>query len=109
MELEDLVKKVDANTERIDRNIKSIETNFKKIQENSGAIEVLHTIKSYNNRFFIMWIITFVVLVGSLAYNIYLLSDIGTIETTQEVEQSNESGSNNYIGRDGDINGYSKD
>ena len=74
MELEDLVKKVDANTERIDRNIKSIENNFKKIQENSGAIEVLHTIKTYNNRFFIMWIITFVVLLIALSYIVFLLN-----------------------------------
>ena len=74
MELEDLVKKVDANTERIDRNIKSIENNFKKIQENSGAIEVLHTIKTYNNRFFIIWIITFITLILSVGYNIFLLT-----------------------------------
>lgn len=76
-------------------------------KKNSNATEVLHTIKTYNNRFFIMWLITFISLVISLFYNIYLLNDRSIIETTemQEIEQETDEGNNYYIGRDGDING----
>ena len=76
-------------------------------KKNSNATEVLHTIKTYNNRFFIMWLITFISLVISLFYNIYLLNDRSIIETTetQEIEKETDEGNNYYIGRDGDING----
>ena len=44
-----------------------------------------------------MWFLT-------IGYLVYVLNDIGTIETTQEVQQENENGNNNFIGNDGDIN-----
>ena len=49
-----------------------------------------------------MWIITFLTLISVTCYVIYLLNDIGTIETTTTVEQS-DAENNNYIGNDGDI------
>lgn len=74
------------------------------------AWELLQDTKKANKRLFIIWIITFVALIGVTCYTIYLLNDIGTIEeTTQEVSQQNESGNNNFIGNDGDIiNGEAK-
>ena len=105
MELEEAIKKIEENTKKSEENARKIEKNLERIQQNTGAIEVLHTIKTYNNRFFIMWILTFFALLLSLGYNFYLLNDIGVVETTsQEIEQNNDSGSNNYIGNDGEIN-----
>lgn len=71
---------------------------------NSFAMELLTDFKKQNKRMFVIWIITFLTLIGLTCYTIYLLNDIGTIEeTTQEVTQDNENGDNNFIGRDGDI------
>jgi hypothetical protein len=45
----------------------------------------------------ILWVIT-------IGYLVYVLNDVGTIETTtQEVQQESNNGNNNYIGNDGDI------
>lgn len=66
------------------------------------ASEMLHILKVQNKRLFIIWIITFIAFISLLGYTIYLLNDIGTIETT--VQQDNNDGHNNYIGNDGDIN-----
>lgn len=82
-------------------------------KKNSNATEVLHTIKTYNNRFFTMWVMTFVVLIIvfialilSFIYIISLKNEYEKVETiTTEVEQETDEGNNYYIGRDGDING----
>ena len=109
--INELEKKIDNNMKEIITNMnklhsheKKINNNEEKINRNTGAIDVLHTIKTYNNRFFFMWIITFFALIVSIGYNIYIISDTN-VEKTQRIEQESESGSNNYIGRDGDING----
>lgn len=73
------------------------------------ATEMLHILKAQNKRLFIIWLVTFIAFIGLLGYTIWLLNDIGTIEET-DVTQENESGYNNYIGNDGDINnGNAKD
>ena len=111
MGLDEIEKKIEANsimlenlTKKIDNNIGEINKNREKIQHNTGALELLHTINSNSNKYFIIWIITFIGLLLSVAYNFYLLNDISQV-VTEEVEQSNDSGNNNYIGRDGDISG----
>ena len=49
------------------------------------------------------------VILASVGYNIYLLNDTSTVETT-EVTQDNDDGNNNYVGNDGDItNGKTDD
>lgn len=110
-QLKELAKRVDENAKRSEDNVKRIYENIEKlhehdeqISENTGAIGVLHAIKTANNRFFVMWIITFIGLILSIGYNIYLLNDVSSVETTtREIQQENESGANNYIGNDGDI------
>ena len=102
----ELEKKIESNYNEIVSNMNKLHSHEEKINKNSGAIEVLHTIKSYNNRFFFMWVLTFVALLISLGINFYLLNDIGSVETTtQQVEQETSNGDNNFIGRDGDIDG----
>lgn len=68
----------------------------------SFAYEILQDYKKANKRLFIMWIITFIALIGVACYTVYLLNDVSTVETT-EVSQTNDDGYNNYIGNDGDI------
>ena len=72
------------------------------------ATKMLHILKTQNKRMFILWIITFIAFIALLGYTIYLLNDIGTIETTTEVEQS-DAENNNFIGNDGDIINGTKD
>lgn len=76
----------------------------KEIEELRGesfAMEILADYKKQNKRLFVMWIITFLTLIALSCYTLYLVNDIGTIETT--VTQENSDGYNNYIGNDGDI------
>jgi hypothetical protein len=75
---------------------------LKEVKEESFAMELLKDFKKQNKRMFILWIITFLTLIGVTCYTIYLLNDIGVIEETT-ITQENEDGYNNYIGNDGDI------
>ena len=56
------------------------------MEEKSLAWELLQDTKKANKRMFIIWIITFLALIGVTGYTIYLLNDIGTIETSQKIE-----------------------
>ena len=71
-ELEEKVDKdysdILMNINRLHNHEAKIENNSNQIRQNTGAIEVLHTIKTYNNRFFIMWLITFMMLIISIVY-----------------------------------------
>lgn len=90
--------------------IMAVKKELEEVKEKSFALELLQDQRKANKRMFIIWIITFIALVGVSIYTVYLLNDIGTIETTTEVDQSNSDGYNNYVGNDGDIiNGKTKD
>lgn len=73
------------------------------VKEKSLAMELLQDARRTNKRLFIIWLVTFIAFIGLLGYTIWLLNDIGTEETIEEVTQDNKSGYNNYIGNDGDI------
>jgi len=80
------------------------------LEERSLAWEIALDNKRDKKRFFIMWLITFIALVSLAIYFYNFQKDIGVIETTKEVTQTNDNGYNNYVGNDGDIvNGNSKD
>nr|DAE35574.1 MAG TPA: hypothetical protein [Caudoviricetes sp.] len=55
-----------------------------EIQEESFATQILHDYKIQSKRLFIIWIITFVTLIGVSCYTLYLLNDIGVETTTTE-------------------------
>lgn len=74
---------------------------LEEVKEESFALELLKDFKKQNKRMFIVWIITFLTLIGVTCYTIYLTNDIGVIEET--ITQENTDGYNNYIGNDGDI------
>lgn len=80
---------------------------LEELKEQSFAMEILQDYKKANKRQFIIIIILLFTFICSIGYTIYLLNDISQVSTT-DVQQGNESGDNNYIGRDGDINGNTK-
>lgn len=91
-------------------NIKEeIEKVEEKVEKTSFAMEMLQfskkqneQLENNNRRMFWIWLITFIGLVLSVGYIVYLLNDISSVDAT-EVTQQNEDGYNNYIGNDGDI------
>lgn len=97
---------IEEIAKRAEHNSRKLEEHSYRISQNTGALDVLHTIKINTILFFVMWIITFIMFLLSVGYIIYIKNDTNTIitETQQEVEQENDNGNNNYIGRDGDIN-----
>ena len=96
MELEEIKKQLDENTQRIVNNIEKISNNADKIQENSYALEILRDYKAENTRLYeinkklIRVIILLVfLLVASVCYLVYILNDIDYVdERTQEVDTS---------------------
>lgn len=82
--------------------IKEVKEELEELKHESFAHEILRDYKKQNKRLFVIWLITFIALVGMVGYTVYLLNDIGVEETTT-VTQENESGHNNYIGNNGDI------
>lgn len=83
--------------------LKEAKEEIQELKEKSLAMELLQDARKTNKRLFIIWLVTFIAFIGLLGYTIWLLNDIGTEETIEEVTQDNESGYNNYIGNDGDI------
>lgn len=87
-----------------------------KVEQVSFAMELLQfskdqnkVLEKNNKRMFIIILVLIGVIVTSVGYNIYLLNDTSTVETT-EVTQDNDNGNNNYVGNDGDItNGKTDD
>lgn len=94
-----LEKNIESLEQRINHNLDKIQNNTEKIHRNTGALEILQTFKADSNKFFIMWLVTFIALLGMIGYVIYLTNDISRV-TTQEVEQDTTDGNNTYIGRD---------
>lgn len=78
------------------------------MKEQSLAMELLSDYKKANRRLFVIIIIILVMWFCTIGYLVYVLNDVGTIETTTSVEQS-DALNNNYIGNNGDIiNGDTK-
>ena len=84
--------------------IMEVKKKLEEVKQQSFGMELLSDMKKQNKRLYTIWIITFIAFIGLLGYTLWLLNDVGTIETTtQEVSQENDSGNNNFIGNDGDI------
>ena len=66
--------------------VEEMKNEVNKIQkeEKSFELQLLEGLKNSNKRLFILWIITFVALIGVVIYCIYLHNDIGTIEGSYE-------------------------
>lgn len=80
------------------------------MEEKGLALELLSDYKKANKRQFVIIIVILIMWFLTIGYLVYLLNDIGTIETTtEEVTQKNDNGYNNYIGNDGDIDNGKSD
>ena len=71
------------------------------------ATEMLHILKVQNKRLFIIWLVTFVAFIGLLGYTVYLLNDIGVVETTTQEISDVETIENSNVAN-GDIYGENK-
>lgn len=76
----------------------------KEVKNQSLAREMLEDYKKQNKRLFIIIIVILCMWFATGCYLVYILNDIGKIETVEEVTQDNSDGYNNYIGNDGNIN-----
>lgn len=106
-EMQEIKNELDDIKAKIEHNFSNINKNRESIQQNTGALALLHTLNANSNKYFIIWIITFMALLASIGYNVYLLNAYQVVETTsEEVEQTNDGGGdNNYTRAGGDING----
>lgn len=66
----------------------TVQKELNELKEQSIAWEMLQDSKKEKKRLFIMWIITFIALIGVSCYTVYLLNDIGTVKetSTQEID-----------------------
>lgn len=85
--------------DEIKSEVKEVKEDVNKV---SFAYELLKDQRKQNKRLFILLIIVLLMWFSTIGYLVYILNDIGTVETT--VTQDNSDGYNNYIGNDGDIN-----
>lgn len=61
------------NQEQYEKLKRKIDDNKERIQQNTGALEILKTFKADSDKFFIMWLITFIMLLLSISCIIFLL------------------------------------
>ena len=73
--LEELEERINENTKKLEMLTKEIENNLGRINENkekidynTGALELLHTIKTNGDKYFVIWILTFISLIASIVY-----------------------------------------
>lgn len=88
----------------IKEDIEKVQEKVKTIEEQSLAMSMLIDYKKQNKRLFFIWIITFIAFIGLLGYTIYLLNDIGTVETTTQEVSDFDTINGNVVNK-GDING----
>ena len=92
----------------IKEDIAKVQNKVNVIEEQSLAFSMLQDYKKQNKRLFIIWIITFIALIGVTCYTVYLLNDIGTIETTTSQEISDIDTIENSNVANGDVYGENK-
>ena len=76
------------------------------MKEQSFAMELLQDYKKANKRLFIIIIIILIMWFCTIGYLIYILNDIGTIETKQEIEDVDKIENSNIT--NGDMYGEDK-
>ena len=66
--------------------IMAVKKELEEVKEKSFALELLQDQRKANKRMFIMWLVTFIALVGVSLYTVYLLNDIGVIESDDTID-----------------------
>ena len=59
------------------QDVEEMKKQVEEVQEHSFAKELLRDQRKQNKRLFIIWVITFLALIGVSCYLIYILNDIG--------------------------------
>ena len=103
-----MINKGELEDMSLREDIERVENKMKRIEEESLAMELLKDARKTNKRMFVIWIVTFIILIGVTCYTIYLLNDIGsyTEETSQEVVDVDTI--NGSVVNKGDIYGEDK-
>ena len=57
--------------------VEEMKKQVEEVKEHSFAMELLRDQRKQNKRLFIIWVITFLALIGVSCYLIYILNDIG--------------------------------
>jgi len=119
MNLEELDKKITENTKKLDvltnkmeDSLNQINNNSKNIKKNTSALEILHEVKETSiisaNRIFAIWLATFLALIISVCYIIFIINDTTTVETNTTQEISDVDTIENTNITNGDYNGENK-
>lgn len=87
--------------------IQEVEKEIQDLKEQSLAMELLKDYKKTNKRLFVIWIITFIAFIGLLGYTLWLLNDIGVVETTSQEINDIDTIENSNIAN-GDMYGENK-
>ena len=77
--------------------------------EDNLATELLHTLKTSIKRLYVILVILIILLFGTNMAWLYAWNLPSEENTTTITHDCDDSGSNNFIGNDGDINGSSSD
>ena len=85
----------------LQEDVEEIKMKAEKLEHQNLATEIYSDYAKANKRLFVILIVVLCMWFSTIGYLVYVLNDIGVVETT--VEQENSDGYNNYIGEDGDI------
>ena len=87
--------------------IMAVKKDLEEVKNESFASEILSDYKKANKRQFVIILVILGMFTALLSYTIYLLNDIGTIETTQTIEDIDSIDNSNII-NNGDLYGEDK-
>ena len=85
----------------------AVRKDLEEVKNESFASEILSDYKKANKRQFVIILVILGMFTALLSYTIYLLNDIGTIETTQTIEDIDSIDNSNII-NNGDLYGEDK-
>ena len=83
--------------------VEKVQNKVEEIEHQSLAMEILKEQRKSNKRLFVALIVVLCMWFATIGYLVYILNDVGTIETIQEVEDVDTIGGN--IVNNGDVYG----
>lgn len=83
--------------------VKEMKSKVEEVKSQSLAMELLSDYKKANKRQFIIILVILTMWFLTMAYLVYVLNDIGTVETTQKIEGVNTIENSNV--NNGDVYG----
>lgn len=83
--------------------VEKVQNKVEEIEHQSLAMEILKEQRKSNKRLFVALIVVLCMWFATIGYLVYILNNVGTIETIQEVEDVDTIGGN--IVNNGDVYG----